>query len=191
MHGGVQALRVMRHEPTNKGAYNSECPTDFSPHVASIPPLPPPVVGSDRLKWINLNLPRRRLGPLYPFLPSHISCKAHPSHLPITIILSLNLHPTMQVNTLLRFSGVCPFLGHASPATLRTLAKTHGVSNMSSLTTRALACPMMGPQLAAIGQARAYASVAANKDIAEMHNVSASAGYFDRQIPRLPVADRA
>jgi hypothetical protein len=50
---------------------------------------------------------------------------------------------------------------------------------------------MMGPQLAAIGQARAYASVAANKDIAEMHNVSASAGYFDRQIPRLPVADRA
>jgi 5-aminolevulinate synthase len=78
----------------------------------------------------------------------------------------------MQVNSLLRFGSVCPFIGGATPTTLRALAKTHGVSNMSSLTARALACPMMGPQLAAIGQARAYASVAANKDIADMHNVS-------------------
>jgi hypothetical protein len=77
----------------------------------------------------------------------------------------------MQVTSLLRFSNVCPFLGHSSPATLRALAKTHGVSNMSSLTARALSCPMMGPQLAAIGQARAYASVAGNKDIAAIHNV--------------------
>jgi 5-aminolevulinate synthase len=78
----------------------------------------------------------------------------------------------MQVTSLLRFSNVCPFLGSAGPNTLRTLAKTHGVSNMSSLTARAMSCPMMGPQLAAIGQARAYAHVAGNKDIADMHNVS-------------------
>jgi len=91
--------------------------------------------------------------------------------LPRTI---LSIPYTMQVNSLLRFGNVCPFIGGATPTTLRALAKTHGVSNMSSLTTRALACPMMGPQLAAIGQARAYASVAANKDIADMHNVSRS-----------------
>ena len=78
----------------------------------------------------------------------------------------------MSVNTLLRFSSVCPFLGHTSPQTLRALAKTHGVNNMSSLTARAMKCPMMGPKLAAIAQARAFASVAEPKEVAEMHRVS-------------------
>jgi 5-aminolevulinate synthase len=78
----------------------------------------------------------------------------------------------MQVNSLLRFSAVCPFLGHSSPATLRALAKTHGVGSMSSLTSRAMACPMLGPQLAAIGQARAYASIANSKDVEKLHEVS-------------------
>ena len=43
---------------------------------------------------------------------------------------------------------------------------------------------MMGPQLAAINQARAYASVAANKDIAAMHNVS-SFFYISRCPPSM------
>jgi hypothetical protein len=35
-----------------------------------------------------------------------------------------------------------------------------------------MACPMLGPQLAAIGQARAYASIANSKDVEKLHEVS-------------------
>ena len=91
----------------------------------------------------------------------------------------------MQLNSLLRFSNVCPFLGHASPASLRALAKTHGVSDMSSLTARALSCPMMGPQLVAIGQARAFASVADSKTVADMHKVSVQATFADGRSPAI------
>ncbi|ODN98384.1 5-aminolevulinic acid synthase [Cryptococcus wingfieldii CBS 7118] len=74
----------------------------------------------------------------------------------------------MQVTSLLRFSGVCPFLGHSSPATLRAMANTTH-TNGSALTQSALGCPMMGPKLATISASRSYASVAGAKEVAQMH----------------------
>lgn len=77
----------------------------------------------------------------------------------------------MQVTSLLRFSAVCPFLGHSTPASLRALATVSG-SNASALTSTALQCPMMGPKLAQIGQQRGYASVAGSREVEEIHKVS-------------------
>jgi 5-aminolevulinate synthase len=77
----------------------------------------------------------------------------------------------MQVTSLLRFSAVCPFLGHSTPASLRALATVSG-SNASALTSTAMQCPMMGPKLAQIGQQRGYASVAGNREVEEIHKVS-------------------
>ncbi|WVQ98911.1 5-aminolevulinic acid synthase [Kwoniella sp. CBS 9459] len=75
----------------------------------------------------------------------------------------------MQVTSLLRYSGVCPFLGHSTANSLRTLASTGGSNTVSSLTAKAMTCPMMGPKLASISTARAYASVAGSKEVEEMH----------------------
>ncbi|ORY28326.1 pyridoxal phosphate-dependent transferase [Naematelia encephala] len=75
----------------------------------------------------------------------------------------------MQVSSLLRFSGVCPFLGHSTAGSLRTLAGTANQSTTSALTANAMRCPMMGPKLAAISQARSYASVAGQQEVAELH----------------------
>lgn len=77
----------------------------------------------------------------------------------------------MQVNSLLRFSAVCPFLGHSTTSSLRTMAASNG-HNTSQLAASAMKCPMMGPKLAAISHARTYASVAGNKEVEEMHKVS-------------------
>lgn len=77
----------------------------------------------------------------------------------------------MQVTSLLRYSGLCPFLGHSTASSLRSLASTTA-NNVSGLTSTAMKCPMMGPNLAAIAQARTYASVADPRDVAEMHKVS-------------------
>lgn len=80
----------------------------------------------------------------------------------------------MQVSSLLRYAQVCPFLGASNTSTLRTLAATSvaGHASLSNLTARAIQCPMMGPKLAAINQARTYASVAGRKEVEEMHKVS-------------------
>ncbi|WRT67343.1 5-aminolevulinic acid synthase [Kwoniella shivajii] len=75
----------------------------------------------------------------------------------------------MQVTSLLRYSGVCPFLGHSTAGSLRSMASTNVSSNVSSLTAKAMTCPMMGPKLASISQARTYASVAGNREVEEMH----------------------
>ncbi|WWC69247.1 5-aminolevulinic acid synthase [Kwoniella pini CBS 10737] len=75
----------------------------------------------------------------------------------------------MQVTSLLRYSGVCPFLGHSTANSLRSMASTNVNSNVSSLTAKAMTCPMMGPKLASISQARSYASVAGNKEVEAMH----------------------
>ncbi|WVQ69858.1 5-aminolevulinic acid synthase [Kwoniella botswanensis] len=75
----------------------------------------------------------------------------------------------MQVTSLLRYSGVCPFLGHSTATSLRSMASTNVSSNVSSLTAKAMTCPMMGPKLASISQARTYASVAGNKEVEEIH----------------------
>lgn len=79
----------------------------------------------------------------------------------------------MQVSSLLRFSGVCPFLGGSTPASLRTLATkaTHN-GNASALTATAMTCPMMGPKLVQIAGNKGYASVAGNREVEEMHKVS-------------------
>ncbi|WVQ78567.1 5-aminolevulinic acid synthase [Cryptococcus sp. DSM 104549] len=74
----------------------------------------------------------------------------------------------MQVTSLLRFSGVCPFLGHSTPSSLRAMATTTN-NNVSSLTATAMTCPMMGPKLASISAARTYASVAGVKEVEELH----------------------
>ena len=76
----------------------------------------------------------------------------------------------MQVTSLLRYSGVCPFLGHSTASSLRSLASKTS-NNVSSLTYTALTCPVLGPNLAAISHARAYASVANPRDVAELHKV--------------------
>ncbi len=87
----------------------------------------------------------------------------------------------MQVTSLLRYSSVCPFLGHSTPSTLRSLASSTANNNVSVLTATAIRCPMMGPKLAAIAVARAagaeigvrgYASVAGSKEVEEIHKVS-------------------
>ncbi|ORX33778.1 pyridoxal phosphate-dependent transferase [Kockovaella imperatae] len=96
----------------------------------------------------------------------------------------------MSVNSLLRFGAVCPFLGHTTPQTLGALAKTHGVNNMSSLTTSALRCPMMGPKLAQMAQARAFASVAEPKEVAEIHR-SKDIKYDPSQADKCPHAKAA
>lgn len=77
----------------------------------------------------------------------------------------------MQVNSLLRFSAVCPFLGHSTTSSLRTMA-SNNANNVSQLTASALKCPMMGPKLAAISHARTYASVAGSKEVEAIHKVS-------------------
>lgn len=76
----------------------------------------------------------------------------------------------MQVSSLLKFSAVCPFLGHSTTSSLRTLAGSNA-NNASQLTATAMKCPMMGPKLAAISQARTYASVAGNREVEEIHKV--------------------
>jgi 5-aminolevulinate synthase len=65
---------------------------------------------------------------------------------------------------------MCPFLGHSTAGSLRTLATT-GSTNASALTSTAMRCPMMGPKLAAIAQARTYASVAGTREVEEIHKV--------------------
>lgn len=80
----------------------------------------------------------------------------------------------MQVNSLLRFSAVCPFLGHSTTSSLKSLASTN-TNNVSHLAASAMKCPMMGPKLAAISQARTYASVAGSRDVEEIHKVSLTA----------------
>ncbi|WWD16157.1 5-aminolevulinic acid synthase [Kwoniella shandongensis] len=75
----------------------------------------------------------------------------------------------MQVTSLLRYSGVCPFLGHATAGSLRNLASTTTNHNVSSLTAKAMTCPMMGPKLAGMAAARSYASVAGSREVEEMH----------------------
>jgi 5-aminolevulinate synthase len=84
----------------------------------------------------------------------------------------------MQVSSLLRYSAECPFLGHSTVNSLRTLATT-GSSNASAnaLTNSAMRCPMMGPQLAKLSQARSYASVAGTKEVEEIHKVGPM-GFF-------------
>lgn len=78
----------------------------------------------------------------------------------------------MQVSSLLRFSNVCPFLGHSTPASLRTLAtKAGSAGNASALTATALSCPMMGPQLAQMAGRKGYASVAGNSEVEAIHKV--------------------
>lgn len=85
----------------------------------------------------------------------------------------------MQVTSLLRFSGVCPFLGHATPNSLRALATTNAATaNVSNLTVSAMKCPMMGPQLAKISHARSYASVAGNREVEEIHKVGCISSVF-------------
>ncbi|WVR05372.1 5-aminolevulinic acid synthase [Kwoniella sp. DSM 27419] len=74
----------------------------------------------------------------------------------------------MQVTSLLRYSGVCPFLGHSTANSLKSLATTNA-NNASLLTAKAMSCPMMGPKLASISTARAYASVAGSKEVEAMH----------------------
>ncbi|KAL0254109.1 5-aminolevulinic acid synthase [Cryptococcus tetragattii IND107] len=74
----------------------------------------------------------------------------------------------MQVTSLLRFSGVCPFLGHSTPSSLRAMANTAN-SSVSALTATAMTCPMMGPKLASISAARTYASVAGAKEVQQLH----------------------
>lgn len=80
----------------------------------------------------------------------------------------------MQVSTLLRFSNVCPFLGHSTVNSLRSLAGATVGNNASQLTATAMQCPMMGPKLAQIGNARSYASVAGNREVEEIHKVCRS-----------------
>lgn len=86
---------------------------------------------------------------------------------------STPLYNMMQVNSLLRFSAVCPFLGHSTTSSLRTMA-SNNANNVSQLTASALKCPMMGPKLAAISHARTYASVAGSKEVEAIHKVSIS-----------------
>lgn len=79
----------------------------------------------------------------------------------------------MQVTQLLRFSGVCPFLGHSTPTTLRALASSKATTG-SALTAKAIQCPMMGPTLVAKSASRGYASVAGNREVEAIHKVSAN-----------------
>ena len=83
----------------------------------------------------------------------------------------------MQVNSLLRFSAVCPFLGHSTTSSLRTMA-ANSANSTSQLAASAMKCPMMGPKLAAISQARTYASVAGSKEVEEIHKVSHRTDHF-------------
>lgn len=84
----------------------------------------------------------------------------------------------MHVSNLLRYSSVCPFLGHSTPATLRNLASVGAsATGATALTVKAAQCPMMGPQLMAKKQraaARGYASVAGNRDVEQIHKVSSN-----------------
>lgn len=83
----------------------------------------------------------------------------------------------MKVTSLLRYSRACPFLGHSTPSSLRTLASTGSSTGANALTAKAIECPMMGPRLASKNQARAYASVAGNREVEEIHKVgNAQAG---------------
>ncbi|KAL1411051.1 mitochondrial 5-aminolevulinate synthase [Vanrija albida] len=77
----------------------------------------------------------------------------------------------MHVSNLLRYSSVCPFLGHSTPATLRNLASVGASTGATALTAKAIQCPMMGPQLMAKKRAaaRGYASVAGNRDVEQIH----------------------
>jgi 5-aminolevulinate synthase len=77
----------------------------------------------------------------------------------------------MQVSQLLRYSGVCPFLGHSSANSLRALAAKQATSG-SALTLKAIECPMMGPTLVAKAGTRGYASVAGNREVEAIHKVS-------------------
>ena len=77
----------------------------------------------------------------------------------------------MKVTSLLRYSRACPFLGHSTPSSLRTLASTGSSTGANALTAKAIECPMMGPRLASKSQARAYASVAGNREVEEIHKV--------------------
>jgi 5-aminolevulinate synthase len=74
----------------------------------------------------------------------------------------------LQINSLLKFSAVCPFLGHSTTSSLRNAASTN------ILTTTAMKCPMMGPKLAQISYARTYASVAGTQEVEAIHKVSFS-----------------
>jgi 5-aminolevulinate synthase len=71
----------------------------------------------------------------------------------------------LQINSLLKFSAVCPFLGHSTTSSLRNAASTN------ILTTTAMKCPMMGPKLAQISYARTYASVAGTQEVEAIHKV--------------------
>lgn len=77
----------------------------------------------------------------------------------------------MKVTSLLRYSRACPFLGHSTASSLRTLASTGSSTGANALTAKAIECPMMGPRIAS-KQARAYASVAGNREVEEIHKVS-------------------
>ncbi|CAK9784056.1 putative 5-aminolevulinate synthase [Cutaneotrichosporon oleaginosum] len=71
----------------------------------------------------------------------------------------------MQVNSLLRYSRACPFLGRNSASSLNALAQVGGSNGRASaLTNKAAECPMLGPQLR-----RGYASVAGNREVEEIH----------------------
>ncbi|BEJ12447.1 hypothetical protein CspHIS471_0209070 [Cutaneotrichosporon sp. HIS471] len=71
----------------------------------------------------------------------------------------------MQVNSLLRYSRACPFLGRSSATSLNALAQVGGSNGRASaLTLKAGECPMLGPQLR-----RGYASVAGNREVEEIH----------------------
>lgn len=72
----------------------------------------------------------------------------------------------LQINSLLKFSAVCPFLGHSTTSSLRNAASTN------ILTSTAMKCPMMGPKLAQISYARTYASVAGTQEVEAIHKVS-------------------
>lgn len=78
----------------------------------------------------------------------------------------------MKVTSLLRYSRACPFLGHSTASSLRTLASTGSSTGANALTAKAIECPMMGPRLASKSQARAYAHVAGNREVEEIHKVS-------------------
>lgn len=82
----------------------------------------------------------------------------------------------MKVTSLLRYSRACPFLGHSTPSSLRTLASTGSSTGANALTAKAIECPMMGPRLASKSQARAYASVAGNREVEEIHKVGIPPG---------------
>ena len=82
----------------------------------------------------------------------------------------------LQINSLLKFSAVCPFLGHSTTTSLRSAASTN-INNVSQLTATAMKCPMMGPKLAQISHARSYASVAGTQEVEAIHKVSVLRSY--------------